>query len=129
MEEPICATGMAARLRSQWDHDAGLGQNHNAVKFLGQDYERLKAQCLQSRKLFEDNLFPCAASSLGFDELGPRSAKTSGVRWMRPTVSKGGNSDRSLKVTQMKSGLSVSSKTIRSNLRLIIDTNLRGSSF
>ncbi|TKS93038.1 Calpain-1 catalytic subunit [Collichthys lucidus] len=85
MEEPICATGMAARLRSQWDHDAGLGQNHNAVKFLGQDYERLKAQCLQSRKLFEDNLFPCAASSLGFDELGPRSAKTYGVRWMRPT--------------------------------------------
>uniref|UniRef100_A0A8C9XJC2 Calpain-1 catalytic subunit n=1 Tax=Sander lucioperca TaxID=283035 RepID=A0A8C9XJC2_SANLU len=85
MEEPIYATGMAAKLRSQWDRDEGLGQNHKAVKFLGQDYESLKAYCLQSRKLFEDTLFPCAASSLGFKELGPNSAKTSGVRWMRPT--------------------------------------------
>uniref|UniRef100_A0A8C9XJT3 Calpain-1 catalytic subunit n=1 Tax=Sander lucioperca TaxID=283035 RepID=A0A8C9XJT3_SANLU len=71
--------------KSQWDRDEGLGQNHKAVKFLGQDYESLKAYCLQSRKLFEDTLFPCAASSLGFKELGPNSAKTSGVRWMRPT--------------------------------------------
>ncbi|XP_030286490.1 calpain-1 catalytic subunit [Sparus aurata] len=85
MVEPICATGMAAKLRSQWDRDDGLGQNHNAVKFLGQDFESLKAQCLRSGKLFEDSLFPCAASSLGFKELGPRSAKTYGVRWMRPT--------------------------------------------
>uniref|UniRef100_A0A4W6D9L9 Calpain-1 catalytic subunit n=1 Tax=Lates calcarifer TaxID=8187 RepID=A0A4W6D9L9_LATCA len=81
----IYATGMAYRLRSQWDRDEGLGQNHNAVKFLGQDYESLKAQCLRSGKLFEDSLFPCAASSLGFNELGPRSSKTYGVRWMRPT--------------------------------------------
>ncbi len=42
--EPIYATGMAAKLRSQWDRDAGLGQNHNAVKFLGQDYDSLRAQ-------------------------------------------------------------------------------------
>nr|XP_019968165.1 PREDICTED: calpain-1 catalytic subunit-like [Paralichthys olivaceus] len=86
VEEHIySATGMAARLRSQWDRDEGLGQNNNAVKFLGQDYESLRAQCLQSRRLFEDSLFPCASSSLGFDELGPRSSKTQGVRWMRPT--------------------------------------------
>uniref|UniRef100_A0A3Q1AY25 Calpain-1 catalytic subunit n=1 Tax=Amphiprion ocellaris TaxID=80972 RepID=A0A3Q1AY25_AMPOC len=84
-EERIYATGMAARLRSQWDRDEGLGQNHNAVKFLGQDFESLRAQCQRSGRLFEDSLFPCAASSLGFDELGPRSSKTSGVRWMRPT--------------------------------------------
>lgn len=89
MEQHIYATGMAAKLRSQWDRDDGLGQNHKAVKFLGQDYESLKAQCLQSRKLFEDSLFPCATSSLGFNELGARSSKTSGVRWMRPTVRKG----------------------------------------
>ncbi|KAL4007040.1 gonadotropin-releasing hormone receptor [Sarotherodon galilaeus] len=76
---------MAYKLRSQWDRDEGLGQNHNAVKFLGQDYDSLKAQCLQSGGLFEDSLFPAVASSLGFNELGPRSAKTSGVRWMRPT--------------------------------------------
>uniref|UniRef100_A0A669DGQ0 Calpain-1 catalytic subunit n=1 Tax=Oreochromis niloticus TaxID=8128 RepID=A0A669DGQ0_ORENI len=84
-EQPIYATGMAYKLRSQWDRNEGLGQNHNAVKFLGQDYDSLKAQCLQSGGLFEDSLFPAVASSLGFNELGPRSAKTSGVRWMRPT--------------------------------------------
>uniref|UniRef100_A0A3Q3E404 Calpain-1 catalytic subunit n=1 Tax=Hippocampus comes TaxID=109280 RepID=A0A3Q3E404_HIPCM len=67
------------------DREEGLGQNDNAVKFLGQDYESLRAQCLRSGKLFEDSLFPCSASSLGFNELGPRSAKTYGVRWMRPT--------------------------------------------
>ncbi|XP_071379651.1 calpain-1 catalytic subunit [Centroberyx affinis] len=85
MEAHIYATGMAAKLRSQWDRDEGLGQNHNAVKFLGQDYESLRACCLQSRNLFEDKLFSCTASSLGFNELGPRSSKTQGVRWMRPT--------------------------------------------
>uniref|UniRef100_A0A673LW03 Calpain-1 catalytic subunit n=1 Tax=Sinocyclocheilus rhinocerous TaxID=307959 RepID=A0A673LW03_9TELE len=76
---------MAAKLRSQWDRDAGLGQNHNAVKLLGQDYESLRSQCQQTRTLFEDPLFPTSASSLGFNELGPRSSKTHGVRWMRPT--------------------------------------------
>lgn len=86
VEPPIQATGMAAKLRSQWDRDQGLGTNDNAVKFLGQDFESLRAQCLQSRRLFEDDLFPASPSSLGFNELGPRSAKTSGVRWMRPTV-------------------------------------------
>ncbi len=95
MEEHIYATGMAARLRSQRDHDEGLGQHHNAVKFLGQDYEHLKAQCLRSGTLFEDNYFPCSASSLGFNELGPRSSKIQGVRWMRPPVRKGGRAENS----------------------------------
>ena len=84
--EQVYASGMAAKLRSQWDRDEGLGQNHNAVKFQGQDFESLRAQCLQSSSLFEDSLFPCAASSLGFNELGPRSSKTQGVRWKRPPV-------------------------------------------
>ncbi|XP_017292730.1 calpain-1 catalytic subunit [Kryptolebias marmoratus] len=85
VESHIYATGMAAKLRSQWDRDEGLGQNNNAVKFLCQDYQSLRAQCLRSGKLFEDSLFPASPSSLGFNELGPRSSKTSGVRWMRPT--------------------------------------------
>ncbi|KAM3857364.1 calpain-1 catalytic subunit [Diretmus argenteus] len=85
MEARIFATGTAAKLRSQWDRDQGLGQNHNAVKFHCQDYESLRSRCLQSRTLFEDQLFPASGSSLGFNELGPRSSKTSGVRWMRPT--------------------------------------------
>ncbi|XP_013855166.1 calpain-1 catalytic subunit [Austrofundulus limnaeus] len=85
VEPQIQATGMAAKLRNQWDRDQGLGRNDNAVKFLSQDFESLRAQCLQSRRLFEDDLFPASPMSLGFNELGPRSAKTSGVRWMRPT--------------------------------------------
>ncbi|XP_076829095.1 calpain-1 catalytic subunit isoform X2 [Brachyhypopomus gauderio] len=83
--EPVVAMGMAAKLRSQWDRDGGLGQNSNAIKFLGQDYMSLRAQCVQRRTLFDDPYFPAAPSSLGFNELGPRSAKTQGVRWMRPT--------------------------------------------
>lgn len=84
--EPIYATGMAAKLRSQWDRNEGLGQNDNAVKYLGQDFESLKASCLQSRCLFQDDTFPAQASSLGFNELGPFSSKTHGVCWMRPPV-------------------------------------------
>lgn len=87
--EPICATGVAARLRSEWDRNDGLGQNHRALKFLGQDFESLHAQCLQSGRLYEDEIFPAQQSSLGFKELGPGSSKTKGVRWMRPTVREG----------------------------------------
>ncbi|XP_041925143.1 calpain-1 catalytic subunit [Alosa sapidissima] len=83
MEAPF-AMGMAAKLRNQWDREQGLGQNHNAVKFQGQDFESLLAHCLQTRTLFEDPLFPAQPSSLGFNELGPRSSKTQGTRWMRP---------------------------------------------
>lgn len=88
VEPEIHATGMAAKLRNQWDRDQGLGTNDNAVKFLSQDFEALRAQCLQNRRLYEDDLFPASPSSLGFNELGPRSPKISGVRWMRPPVSK-----------------------------------------
>ncbi|XP_051536341.1 calpain-1 catalytic subunit-like [Myxocyprinus asiaticus] len=83
--EPICATGVAARLRSEWDRNEGVGQNHMALKFLGQDFESLRAHCLQSGCLFEDETFPAQLSSLGFKELGLGSAKTKGVCWMRPT--------------------------------------------
>ncbi|KAG5853247.1 hypothetical protein ANANG_G00071050 [Anguilla anguilla] len=83
--ECVYASGMAAKLRSQWDRDEGLGQNHNAVKYLGQDFEALRAHCLQARRLFEDDAFLAQPSSLGFKELGPRSSKIQGVRWMRPT--------------------------------------------
>uniref|UniRef100_A0A9J7YUB8 Calpain catalytic domain-containing protein n=2 Tax=Cyprinus carpio TaxID=7962 RepID=A0A9J7YUB8_CYPCA len=83
--EPICAMGVAARLRSEWDRNDGLGQNNMALKFLGQDFETLHARCLQSGCLFEDETFPAQQSSLGFKELGLGSAKTKGVRWMRPT--------------------------------------------
>ncbi|XP_053334333.1 calpain-1 catalytic subunit [Clarias gariepinus] len=83
--ELIYATGVAARLRSEWDRNEGLGQNDNALKFLGQDFESLRARCHQSGCLYEDETFPAQPSSLGFKELAPGTAKTKGVRWMRPT--------------------------------------------
>uniref|UniRef100_A0A6Q2XF46 Calpain catalytic domain-containing protein n=1 Tax=Esox lucius TaxID=8010 RepID=A0A6Q2XF46_ESOLU len=83
--ERVFASGVASRLRSQWDRDEGFGQNDKALKFLGQDFEFLRAHSLQCRRLFEDDTFPAQVSSLGFKDLGPRSAKTQGVQWMRPT--------------------------------------------
>uniref|UniRef100_A0A8C8H730 Calpain-1 catalytic subunit n=1 Tax=Oncorhynchus tshawytscha TaxID=74940 RepID=A0A8C8H730_ONCTS len=83
--ECVFASGVAARLRSQWDRNEGIGQNDKALKFLGQDFEYLRSHSLQSRRLFEDDAFPAQISSLGFKELGSRSTKTQGVRWMRPT--------------------------------------------
>ncbi|XP_029625894.1 calpain-1 catalytic subunit isoform X2 [Salmo trutta] len=83
--ERVFASGVAARLRSQWDRNEGIGQNDKALKFLGQDFEYLQSHSLQSRRLFEDDAFPAQISSLGFKELGSRSTKTQGVRWMRPT--------------------------------------------
>lgn len=84
--EPIYATGVAARLRSEWDRNEGLGQNDKALKFLGQDFESLRDSCLQSGRLYEDEIFPAQPSSLGFKELAPGSTKTKGVCWKRPTV-------------------------------------------
>lgn len=84
--EPIYATGVAARLRSEWDRNEGFGQNDKALKFLGQDFESLRASCLQRGSLYEDETFPAQPSSLGFKELAPGSAKTKGVCWMRPMV-------------------------------------------
>ncbi|MGH0183228.1 UNVERIFIED_CONTAM: hypothetical protein FKN15_011508 [Acipenser sinensis] len=67
------------------DREDGLGQNHKAVKYMNQDFEFLRQNCLQNRVLFTDDTFPADLPSLGFKELGPRSPKTQGVRWKRPT--------------------------------------------
>ncbi|XP_076835482.1 calpain-1 catalytic subunit [Brachyhypopomus gauderio] len=83
--EPICASGVAGRLRSEWDRSEGLGQNHRALKFLGQEFESLRDSCLRRGRLFEDETFPAHPSSLGFKELAPGSAKTKGLCWKRPT--------------------------------------------
>lgn len=58
-----------------------------AIKFLNQDYEELRRECMESGRLFEDPCFPAVPQSLGFKELAPNSSKTRGVRWIRPTVS------------------------------------------
>ena len=63
------------------------GSNKAVVKYLNQDYETLKAQCLSKKELFSDPTFPAAPESLGFSELGPNSDKAKGLVWKRPKVS------------------------------------------
>lgn len=78
--------GVSARIQRERLHAEGMGTNERALKFLNQDYEALKQECLESGCLFEDPCFPTEPSSLGFKELAPHSSKTQGVEWMRPTV-------------------------------------------
>ncbi|XP_036309322.1 calpain-2 catalytic subunit [Pipistrellus kuhlii] len=76
--------GVAARLARDREAAAGLGSHERAVKFLNQDYEALRAECLEAGQLFQDPAFPACPGALGFQELGPRSAKTQGIVWKRP---------------------------------------------
>ncbi|XP_069035988.1 calpain-2 catalytic subunit-like isoform X1 [Lepisosteus oculatus] len=78
-------TGMASTLAKKRALAAGFGTNSNAVKYLNQDFEELRRQCLTAGKLFSDSTFPAAPESLGFKELGPYSSKTRGVQWKRPS--------------------------------------------
>ncbi|KFQ08541.1 Calpain-1 catalytic subunit, partial [Leptosomus discolor] len=77
--------GMAARLQRDRLRAEGLGQHDNAIKYLNQDYETLKQECIESGTLFRDPQFPAGPSALGFKELGPHSSKTRGVEWKRPS--------------------------------------------
>uniref|UniRef100_A0A8C2HRJ4 Calpain 1, (mu/I) large subunit b n=1 Tax=Cyprinus carpio TaxID=7962 RepID=A0A8C2HRJ4_CYPCA len=79
--------GVSTRIYKERLQAEGMGTNDNAVKFLSQDYEELKRECLESSKLFEDPCFPTVPQSLGFKELAPNSSKTRGVQWIRPTLS------------------------------------------
>ncbi|KAM9491155.1 calpain-1 catalytic subunit-like [Salvelinus alpinus] len=77
--------GVSVRIQRERLHAEGMGTNERALKFLNQDYEALKQECLESGCLFEDPCFPTEPPSLGFKELAPHSSKTQGVEWMRPT--------------------------------------------
>ncbi|KAM4604087.1 calpain 2, (m/II) large subunit, like [Polymixia lowei] len=78
-------SGIAATLQHNREKIQGVGSNAHAVKYLGQDYESLRRQCLEYGQLFQDETFPAVASSLGFKDLGPSSYKIRGVSWQRPT--------------------------------------------
>lgn len=78
--------GISARIQKDRLKAEGVGTQQQAVKFLNQDYEPLKQECLQSGQLFEDPSFPAEPLSLGFKELAPNTSKTRGVKWIRPTV-------------------------------------------
>uniref|UniRef100_A0A8C1SMH6 Calpain-2 catalytic subunit n=1 Tax=Cyprinus carpio TaxID=7962 RepID=A0A8C1SMH6_CYPCA len=77
-------SGIAAKLQQNRARAAGVGTNAQAVKFLNQDYEALKRECLESGRLFQDDTFEASVSALGFKELGPNSSKVRGVEWLRP---------------------------------------------
>ncbi|KAM7027285.1 calpain-2 catalytic subunit [Passerculus sandwichensis] len=77
--------GMAEALAKERAVALGAGQHDRAVPYLGQRFGTLRQQCLQEGRLFQDPSFPAGPSALGYRELGPRSHKTQGVVWRRPT--------------------------------------------
>ncbi|XP_077082894.1 calpain 2, (m/II) large subunit b [Siphateles boraxobius] len=77
-------SGVASTLAKKRAQAAGFGTNANATKYLNQDFEALRSQCLGRRTLFSDPSFPAASESLGFKELGPNTSKTRGIVWKRP---------------------------------------------
>ncbi|XP_076831130.1 calpain 2, (m/II) large subunit a [Brachyhypopomus gauderio] len=77
-------SGVASTLAKKRALAAGFGTNSNAVKYLNQNFETLRSECLSRGQLFCDPTFPVVAESLGFNELGPRSHKTRGIQWKRP---------------------------------------------
>uniref|UniRef100_A0A8C1JNL1 calpain-2 n=1 Tax=Cyprinus carpio TaxID=7962 RepID=A0A8C1JNL1_CYPCA len=77
-------SGVASTLAKKRAQAAGFGTNANATKYLNQDFEALRRQCLSGGTLFSDPSFPAAPESLGFKELGPSSYKTRGIVWKRP---------------------------------------------
>uniref|UniRef100_A0A673HY44 Calpain-2 catalytic subunit-like n=1 Tax=Sinocyclocheilus rhinocerous TaxID=307959 RepID=A0A673HY44_9TELE len=76
-------SGVASTLAKKRAQAAGFGTNANATKYLNQDFEALRSQCLSGGTLFSDSYFPAAPESLGFKELGPSSYKTRGIAWKR----------------------------------------------
>lgn len=82
--------GIAAKLARDREAAEGLGSHERAVKYLNQDYEALRDECLEAGVLFQDPTFPAVPAALGFKELGPYSSKTQGIVWKRPTVGAGG---------------------------------------
>lgn len=81
-------SALAARIAKQQAAAGGLGSHQKAVKYLGQDFEKLRQQCLDAGVLFKDPEFPACPSALGHKDLGPQSPQTQGIVWKRPPVSR-----------------------------------------
>ncbi|KAM6977913.1 LOW QUALITY PROTEIN: calpain-2 catalytic subunit-like [Aplochiton taeniatus] len=78
-------SGVSVTLQHERERAQGIGTNAQAIKYLGQDYETLKRNCIEFGQLFQDETFDAVPSSLGFNELGAGSYKVRGVTWKRPT--------------------------------------------
>uniref|UniRef100_M3XXY5 Calpain-2 catalytic subunit n=3 Tax=Mustela putorius furo TaxID=9669 RepID=M3XXY5_MUSPF len=85
LPRPRAMAGIAAKLVKDRETAEGLGSHEKSIKYLNQDYEALRDECLEAGTLFQDPSFPAIPSSLGFKELGPYSSKTQGIEWKRPT--------------------------------------------
>ncbi|KAJ1148441.1 hypothetical protein NDU88_001276 [Pleurodeles waltl] len=77
--------GIAAKVKRDHLKGVGVGEHSKPLKYLNQDYESLKQQCLDSGALFEDPHFPAIADSIGYDKLGPESPEVKGMQWERPS--------------------------------------------
>ncbi|XP_053315233.1 calpain-8-like [Spea bombifrons] len=77
-------SGVAAKISKDRAVARGLGAPGNPVKYLNQDYETLKARCLASGGLFEDDAFPAGPTSLGLKDWGPDSENAKKIVWKRP---------------------------------------------
>ena len=78
--------GIASKLQHDRERSQGIGGYTRAVNYYNQDFEALKRDCLERRRLFEDESFEAVTSSLGFKDLGPNSYKVRGIKWQRPKV-------------------------------------------
>ena len=58
-----------------------LGLFDSAIPFKGQDFSKLKSQCVSSGQLFEDPEFPPSSSSLFHSKSAPEN-----IVWKRPGV-------------------------------------------
>ncbi|KAG5855496.1 hypothetical protein ANANG_G00049650 [Anguilla anguilla] len=78
-------SGIAKKLKRNRARAEGIGTNEQALKYLKQDYETLRQNCLECGQLFQDETFDAVPASLGFKDLGPNSYKVRGITWSRPT--------------------------------------------
>ncbi|XP_072823230.1 calpain-12 isoform X2 [Vicugna pacos] len=65
------------------NEEAGPGTRGPKL-FRGQNYNAIRAACLDEGILFQDPYFPAGPDSLGYNQLGPNSKKAKGVEWKRP---------------------------------------------
>uniref|UniRef100_A0A673A9X8 Calpain 8 n=1 Tax=Sphaeramia orbicularis TaxID=375764 RepID=A0A673A9X8_9TELE len=79
------ASTAAELARRKAREEEGAGSRANTIPFNQQDFELLQRECLRSGTLFCDPTFPASWDSLGYNQLGRYSPKTSGVEWKRPT--------------------------------------------
>ncbi|KAM4693087.1 calpain-1 catalytic subunit-like [Discoglossus pictus] len=76
--------GIVSKLMTDRLKASGAGSHDHPYKYMNQDYESLKRQCLERGTLFQDPYFPAITSSLGYNDLGPGSSNIEGVVWKRP---------------------------------------------